>query len=195
MISIIYGGGLRLQECLNLRIKDIDFDRLILNILAAKGDKDRQTLLPKNPVDSLQQHLVKIKKLYEQDRQEKIPGVYLPDAVQRKYPAVGESWPWFWVFPAKRLSVDPVSKTVRRHFVFPSTLQRSFQVAVKETGIIKRATIHTLRHSFATHLLENGYDIRTVQELLGHANLQTTMIYTHVTKKKLDSVISPFDMS
>ncbi|HMB00874.1 MAG TPA: integron integrase [Spirochaetota bacterium] len=193
MASIIYGAGLRLQECLNLRVKDIDFKREAMYILDAKGDKSRQALLPKNIIGELKLHLNKIKKIHEDDRREKIPGVAMPDALKNKFKSVNEKWEWFWVFPSHRLSVDPVTKTVRRHHVYPSTLQRSFQKAVSEAGISRRVTIHTLRHSFATHLIENGYDIRVVQDLLGHANLQTTMIYTHVASVTTRGIKSPFD--
>lgn len=193
MASIIYGGGLRLQECLMLRIKDIDFERGCLTIRSGKGDKDRQTLLPERLKNELHQHLDSVQTIYQKDRKNDIEGVWLPQALERKYPHAGKEWRWFWVFPSYKLSVDPETKIIRRHHLYPTTLQKAFQQAVAKSGITKNATIHTLRHSFATHLLENGYDIRTVQELLGHTNLQTTMIYTHIAQKNMLGVKSPMD--
>jgi len=193
MCKLIYGCGLRLKECLNLRVKDIDFAQNCLTIRSGKGDKDRQTVLPEIIKNVLQKHLEKVRTLYERDRTDNLPGIYLPDALGRKYPNAGKEWIWQWVFPSQSLSVDPISKTVRRHHAYPDRLQKRFGDAVRKADIVKRATIHTLRHSFATHLLEGGYDIRTIQELLGHANLQTTMIYTHVAQKNKLGVKSPLD--
>jgi integron integrase len=193
MCKLIYGCGLRLTECLNLRVKDIDFAQNCLTVRSGKGDKDRQTVLPESIKNSLQKHLEEVRALYERDRSDDLPGVYLPDALGRKYPNAGKEWAWQWVFPSQSLSVDPITKTVRRHHVYPDRLQKKFGDAARKTNIVKRATIHTLRHSFATHLLEKGYDIRTIQELLGHANLQTTMIYTHVAQKNKLGVKSPLD--
>jgi len=194
MASLIYGGGLRIDECLKLRIKDIDFDRGFLTVRSGKGNKDRQTLFPKNLAEPLRNHLSEIRNIHEEDRRNGIEGVSMPGALAYKYPDAGKEWGWFWVFPSANLSADPVTNTIRRHHMYPTTVQKAFKQAREKAGVVKQASVHTLRHSFATHLLEAGYDIRTVQELLGHANLQTTMIYTHVAKKNLLGVVSPLDM-
>ena len=193
MVKLIYGCGLRLHECLQLRIKDIDFERNMVIIRSGKGEKDRRTVLPEAIREELITHLNQVKALYEKDREAKLNGVQLPGALERKYPNAGKEWAWFWFFPSKTLSIDPQTGIVRRHHVYHDALQRAFKNAVMKTGITKPASIHTLRHSFATHLLENGYDIRTIQELLGHSNLQTTMIYTHVATKNILGVRSPLD--
>lgn len=190
---LIYGCGLRLQECLTLRIKDIDLEQNIVIIRAGKGDKDRRTVLPEKLKDNLIRHLSEVKEIFDNDRKQNLNGVYLPGALERKYPNAGKEWGWFWLLPSKSLSVDPRANTVRRHHIHPASIQKAFKTAVVETGITKPASIHTLRHSFATHLLENGYDIRIIQELLGHRNLQTTMIYTHVASKNILGVRSPLD--
>ncbi len=193
MCRLIYGCGLRLKECLTLRVKDIDFGLNCVIVRSGKGDKDRQTVLPESLKNELQEHLEKVRALYESDRSDGLPGVCLPNALNRKYPNAGKEWAWQWVFPAHSISIDPITKVIRRHHVHPSSLQKNFKQAVMSAEITKRATIHTLRHSFATHLLEEGYDIRTIQELLGHANLQTTMIYTHIARKNKIGVKSPLD--
>ena len=193
MAMVIYGGGLRLTECIRLRVKDIDMEKGYVTVRSGKGDKDRITLLPTRLNDRLESHLSKLRKLYDEDREKDLPGVALPGGLERKYPNAGREWGWFWLFPSKFLSVDPVSAVVRRHHVHPVTLQRAFKKAVREAGIVKNASVHTLRHSFATHLLEGGYDIRTIQKLLGHKHLQTTMIYTHVAGKEFRGVVSPLD--
>ena len=193
LTEIIYGGGLRLSECLNLRIKDVNFKNDILTIRSGKGDKDRQTILAKKVKEPLQEHIMKIRRLYEEDRLENRPGVPLPKALERKYPNAGKEWSWFWIFPSYRISIDPRTGIVRRYHLFPSSLQKAFKTALTETGISKTASIHTLRHSFATHLVENGYDIRTIQELLGHSSVSTTMIYTHIARFNKLGVISPMD--
>jgi len=193
MAMLMYGSGLRLQECLGLRIKDVDLEQNIVVVRAGKGDKDRRTILPESLKDDIIAHISEIKGLYDQDRENDINGVYLPDALEKKYPNAGKEWGWFWLFPSKSLSVDQRTHTVRRHHMHPASLQKAFKTAVTKTGITKQVSVHTLRHSFATHLLENGYDIRTIQELLGHRNLQTTMIYTHVATKNTLGVRSPLD--
>ncbi len=192
MAMLIYGCGLRIKECLHLRIKDIDLERDIVTVWG-KGDKNRTTVLPSSIKDDLIRHIKEVRPLYDHDREKNLNGVYLPNALERKYPNAGKEWAWFWVFPAQSLSVDPISNIVRRHHAHPSPLQKVFKDAVVEAGVTKQASVHTLRHSFATHLLEKGYDIRTIQELLGHEDLQTTMIYTHVAKKNVLGVRSPLD--
>jgi integron integrase len=190
---LIYGCGLRLQECLRLRIKDIDLEHNIVIVRSGKGDKDRRTVLPESLKDDIVRHIEAVKSVYEKDRRDNIGGVWLPGALARKYLNAGKEWPWFWLFPSGSLSVDPYTPLLRRHHVHPATLQRALYDAIRKAGIAKQASVHTLRHSFATHLLENGYDIRTIQELLGHANLQTTMIYPHVASKNILGVRSPLD--
>ena len=193
MAMLIYGCGLRLQECLSLRIKDVDIEQGIVIVRSGKGDKDRRTVLPESLKDDLIKHIAESRSLYDSDRKDDINGVYLPGALEKKYPNAGKEWGWFWVFSSKSLSVDPRTSIVRRHHMHPASLQKAFKAAAAEAGITKQASVHTLRHSFATHLLESGYDIRTIQELLGHRNLQTTMIYTHVATKNILGVRSPLD--
>lgn len=195
MGRVIYGGGLRLQECLELRVKDVDFDRGLLTVRAGKGDKDRQTVLPASLAGPWAEHAVAVRRVHEKDRAEGLPGVALPAALERKYPNAAAEWAWFWAFPAPTVSVDPRSRVVRRHHQHPSALQKAFRVAVQAAGIPKPATLHALRHSFATHLLEDGYDIRTIQELLGHKDVQTTMIYTHVATRNRLGVRSPLNQA
>jgi integron integrase len=193
MAMLIYGCGLRLHECLVLRIEDIDLEQNTVIVRSGKGDKDRPTVLPEALKDDLIRHIAEVRSLYDQDRGQDLNGAWLPEALDKKYPNAGKEWGWFWLFPSKSLSVDPRSLSVRRHHVHPASLQKAFKVALGKAGIAKQASVHTLRHSFATHLLENGYDIRTIQELLGHRNLQTTMIYTHVASKNILGVRSPLD--
>jgi len=193
MAQLAYGCGLRVRECVSVRVKDIDFERASLIVRAGKGDKDRLTVLPESLKNDLRDHMETVQELFAKDRKEDVAGVYLPGALERKYPDAGKEWAWQWVFPSKTLSVDPRSKVVRRHHVHPSTLQRGVRQAARAVGISKQVSVHTLRHSFATHLLEKGYDIRTIQELLGHASVQTTMIYTHVAQKNALGVKSPLD--
>lgn len=193
MARLIYGCGLRLAECLALRIKDVDLEQSMLVVRGGKGDKDRRTMLPATLQADLTSQLDAVRSLYDLDRKNGVPGVYLPDALERKYPNAGTEWSWFWLFPGRDLSVDPRTLQVRRHHLHPSSLQKAFKSATLAAGVNRQASIHTLRHSFATHLLEKGYDIRTIQELLGHTNLQTTMIYTHVAKRNILGVISPLD--
>ena len=194
MARLVYGGGLRLKECLRLRVMDIDFEKKTLMVRAGKGDKDRQTVFSATIEEDLRRHLDEIQVLYEKDRADDLAGVYMPGALDRKYPNASKEWIWFWVFPSNVRSVDPRTNLVRRHHRSSSTLQKAIKRAAALGGISKRVSVHTLRHSFATHLLEKGQDIRTIQMLLGHANLQTTMIYTHVAEKNCMGVRSPLDI-
>jgi integron integrase len=191
--TLLYGAGLRLLECLRLRVKDIDFGYKQIVVRDGKGAKDRVTMLPAAVEQTLQQHLTKVKALHELDLREGHGDVYLPDALARKYPNAGREWGWQYVFPAAKRSVDPRSGAVRRHHIPESVIQKSVKAAVRYAGVAKPGSCHTFRHSFATHLLESGYDIRTVQELLGHKDVSTTMIYTHVLNRGGQGVRSPMD--
>lgn len=191
--SVLYGSGMRLGECLQLRINDVDLGRRELIVRDAKGQKDRVTMLPDSLQPHLKAHLAQVRQLFENDRAEARPGVSLPYALQRKYPDAGISWGWFWLFPAASFCLDLYSNHLVRHHLYPQNIQRSMKLAIRGAGIVKPASTHTLRHSFATHLLEDGYDIRTVQELLGHADVKTTMIYTHVLDRGGRGVRSPLD--
>ena len=193
MASALYGSGLRLMECIRLRTKDIDFSYKQITVRDGKGQNDRVTMLPQPLIEPLQRHLEKVRHLHDQDKREGYGEVYLPYALARKYPNAGREFCWQYVFPASKLSIDPRSGKTRRHHVDESVLQNGVKQAIRASGINKPGSCHTLRHSFATHLLENGYDIRTVQELLGHKDLRTTMIYTHVLNKGPLSVRSPID--
>ncbi len=193
MGMLLYGGGLRLMECIRLRVHDIDIERGIITVRSGKGDKDRMALMSERVKDDLIMRLDKIQNIYKKDRKHDIGGVKLPNALEKKYVNAGKEFGWQWLFPSASLSIDPQTKTVRRHHIMPNTFQKQFKRAVMEAKIVKHASVHTLRHSFATHLLEKGTDIRTVQELLGHSNIQTTMIYTHVAKKNILGVKSPLD--
>jgi integron integrase len=190
---LLYGTGMRVMEGIRLRVQDVDFSRKELIIREGKGNKDRVTMLPQSLVESLRQHLVRVKVLHEQDLKEGFGEVYLPFALARKYPSAGREWGWQYVFPAAKRSVDPRSGVVRRHHVSDQAVQRAVRQAARDSGLNKPATPHTLRHSFAPHLLQSGYDIRTVQELLGHKDVSTTMIYTHVLNRGGKGVMSPLD--
>lgn len=191
--ALLYGAGLRLMDALRLRIKDVDLELRTLTIREGKGAKDRITILPDTVIPSLRQHLERVRTLHQRDIAAGHGEVYLPHALARKYPNASRSWQWQYVFPAPRLSVDPRSGVVRRHHLSRSAVQKAVTAAVRSARIEKRASCHTLRHSFATHLLEDGYDIRTVQELLGHQDVRTTMIYTHVLNRGGRAVRSPLD--
>lgn len=193
MAQLLYGAGLRLSELLELRVKDIDMERREITVREGKGDKDRRTMVPAALIDPLREHLETVRPLHEEDRRQSVPGVSLPHALERKYPRAGEEWAWFWVFPAPSLSRDPRSGIVRRHHATEESISRPLARAAREAGLEKRVTCHTLRHSFATHLLESGYDIRTVQELLGHRDISTTMVYTHMLNSGRLGVRSPLD--
>ncbi len=191
--NLLYGSGLRLMECLRLRVKDVDFAQRQIIVRDGKGMKDRVTVLPDSLVEPLQAHLRRVKMIHEQDLGKGYGAVYLPYALDRKYPNAARDWCWQYVFPARRLSNDPRSGAVRRHHVHESSVQKAVKEAVQLAGIDKPVNCHTFRHSFATHLLEAGYDIRTVQELLGHKSVKTTMIYTHVLNRGGLAVRSPLD--
>jgi len=193
MANLLYGAGLRLMECVRLRVKDLDFEYRQITVRDGKGQKDRLTMLPDALAGPLRTHLADVKILHEQDLQEGFGNVYLPFALERKYPNAGREWGWQYVFPASQRSIDPRSNIERRHHLDEQTLQRAFKSAVRASGITKPASCHSLRHSFATHLLMAGYDIRTVQELLGHKDVSTTMIYTHVLNRGGKGVVSPLD--
>jgi len=193
MASLLYGAGLRLNECLRLRVKDIDLARRELTIRSGKGDKDRVTVLPASLLEPLRAQLKATSLLHQHDLAAGFGEVFLPYALARKYPTAARSIIWQFVFPSATRSIDPRSKRPRRHHVHETVLQRAVKAAVAASGISKNASCHTLRHSFATHLLEDGYDIRTVQELLGHADVRTTMIYTHVLNRGGKAVRSPLD--
>jgi len=195
VVSMLYGSGARINECLQLRVKDVDLIRRELVIRDAKGQKDRVTVLPESLVPHVRDHLAKVRTLFEADRAANKPGVELPFALRRKYPGAATSWPWQWLFPGKKFCRDPYSGEYARFHLLPQNIQRAVKEAIRAAGIEKPASCHTLRHCFATHLLEDGYDIRTVQELLGHADVKTTMIYTHVLNRGGRGVRSPLDVS
>ena len=193
VVKLLYGSGLRITECLRLRTQDVDPEMKALTVRSGKGDKDRITTFPEMLVQPLKEHLVRVKVIHEQDLEEGHGQVYLPHALARKYPHADKDWRWQYVFPAGHRSIDPRSGQTRRHHLDPSPINKAIAKAIRQTGIGKRVSAHTFRHSFATHLLQRGTDIRTIQALLGHADVTTTMIYTHVLQQGGHGVTSPLD--
>lgn len=191
--SLMYGSGLRVSECTELRVKDIDFERGEILVRCGKGDRDRRVPLPRMAVPALRVHLERTRRRFERDLRDGVSGAPLPNALARKLPSANRDWGWQYMFPAARVYVEKETGKRRRHHLHETAIQRAFTAAVRSSGVSKRATCHSLRHSFATHLLENGADIRTIQELLGHTSLQTTMIYTHVLNRGGLGVQSPAD--
>lgn len=191
---LMYGSGLRLMECVRLRVQDIDFESKKIFVRSGKGNKDRVTLLPQSVIPDVQKQLKKVKIIHDQDLHKGYGRTYLPFALDKKYPNAGKEWGWQYVFPAKTFSVDPRTDIKRRHHVSESMLQKAVKKAIRQAGITKTASPHTFRHSFATHLLQSGYDIPTVQKLLGHTDVRTTMVYLHVMEKDKIEVVSPADM-
>ena len=193
MARLMYGTGMRLAECLELRVKDVDLEAGQLVVRQGKGGKDRMTMFPRSLAAEMSAHLAAVRVLFDRDRAMGTAGVELPHAYAVKNPAAATSWAWFWCFPQGSLSRDPRSGLVRRHHHYGQTFQRALKAAARRSHIVKPVSTHTLRHSFATHLLEAGYDIRTIQELLGHKDVSTTMIYTHVLNRGGRGVVSPLD--
>ena len=191
MAAMMYGSGLRLSECLRLRVKDVDFGYRCVTVRSGKGDKDRVVTMAEPLMRPLELHLRVVKSMWERDRQDNIAGVFLPNALARKYPNASTEWKWHWVFPSRRRSMDPRAGLLRRHHYNTSTLQKAVAQAVRRAGIHKKVGCHTFRHCFATHLLASGADIRTVQEQLGHSDVRTTQIYTHLLERGGMAVVSP----
>jgi len=193
MAQLMYGCGLRLMECLRLRIKDVDFENDLLMVRSGKGEKDRALMIPEKIKEGVAKHVASVKEIHEQDVKIGHGEVSLPDALEKKYPGAPREWGWQWLFPAEKLSVDPRTGKVMRWHIHPANIQRAVKEAVMKANLPKMASCHTLRHCFATHLLEAGHNIRTIQELLGHKHVNTTMIYTHVIRKKPSEIRSPLD--
>lgn len=191
--KLLYGSGLRITECARLRVQDIDFDYKQVTVRSGKGDKDRVTTFPNNLITELRNHLQRVKLLHDKDLEDGYGSVFLPYALERKYPNASKEWNWQFVFPSKNLSADPRSGEIRRHHLDQSSVNKAIKRAVRQLGITKKVSAHTFRHSFATHLLQRGTDIRTIQALLGHNDLETTMIYTHVLNQGGQGVVSPLD--
>ncbi|HMA67989.1 MAG TPA: integron integrase, partial [Desulfosalsimonadaceae bacterium] len=194
MGQLLYGSGLRVMECVRLRVKDVDFSYKQITVRDGKGGKDRVTMLPEIVIPAMEKHLRKVRVIHQRDLKAGFGTVYLPHALARKYPNADRSWAWQFIFPASKRGIDPRSRVERRHHIHESVIQRAVKQAIRSAGIPKTGNCHALRHSFATHLLEAGYDIRTVQELLGHKDVSTTMIYTHVLNRGGRGVQSPGDM-
>ena len=193
MARLMYGTGMRISECVALRVKDIDLERREIVVRQGKGGKDRMTVLPASLIEPMKMQLSRSRLVFEADRRAGAPGVELPYALERKHPGAGRMWGWHWAFPQDHLSVDPRSRIRRRHHYYEQTLARAITAAARQCALVKPVTSHTLRHSFATHLMQQGYDIRTIQELLGHKDVSTTMIYTHVLNRGGRGVVSPLD--
>lgn len=193
MARLMYGTGMRISECVALRVKDIDLERREIVVRQGKGGKDRMTVLPASLLEPMKMQLSRSRLVFEADRRAGVPGVELPYALERKYPGAGRMWGWHWAFPQDHLSVDPRSRIRRRHHYYEQTLARAITAAARQCALAKPVTSHTLRHSFATHLMQQGYDIRTIQELLGHKDVSTTMVYTHVLNRGGRGVVSPLD--
>ena len=194
MGMLLYGSGLRVTECIQLRVKDIDFEYKQITVRSGKGNKDRTTMLPEKVIRPLRDHLKYVRKIFEKDLHDGHDSIYMPFALEKKYPNAGKEFGWRFIFPASKISTDPISGIRRRHHIDPTVPQKAIKTAIRKAGITKHAGCHTLRHSFATHLLEDGYDIRTIQELLGHSSLEVTMRYTHVLNKGGKGVKSPADI-
>jgi integron integrase len=193
MARLMYGTGMRISECVALRVKDIDLERREIVVRQGKGGRDRMTVLPASLLEPMKMQLSRSRLVFEADRRDSVPGVELPYALERKQPGAGRMWGWHWAFPQDHLSIDPRSRIRRRHHYYEQTLARAITAAARQCALAKPVTSHTLRHSFATHLMQQGYDIRTIQELLGHKDVSTTMIYTHVLNRGGRGVVSPLD--
>ena len=194
MANLMYGTGIRLMECCNLRVKDIDFGMQEIQIMSGKGDKSRRTLLPKSLTPLLSRQIDKVQLLHQDDLEQDCGEVYMPHALSVKYPSAAKSYAWAFLFPASRVGPEPATGVLRRHHIHPSAVQKQIRYAIRKSNITKMASSHTFRHSFATRLLEAGYDLRTIQELLGHTDIATTEIYTHVLNKGGRGVVSPLDI-